>query len=157
MRVSTVCISACIAFAILPSFAGAEERAKVGILRCDVSGGLGFILTGSREMECVFKTDRGFTEKYWGQIHKFGINIGATTKGVLAWTVLAPTNGPRKGALAGDYAGLAASAALGAGVGANALVGGSDRATTLQPLSVQLQGGLELSAGVASLTLHPDD
>jgi hypothetical protein len=157
MRVSAVCcMSVAIAVAILPCSARAQDRAKVGILHCDVSGGLGFIIAGSRMMQCVYTSDNGFNEKYWGQIHKFGLDIGAATNGVMAWTVLAPTAGPRKGALAGEYAGLSASAAVGAGLGANALLGGSDRATALQPLSVQLQGGLELSAGVASLTLHQD-
>jgi hypothetical protein len=157
MRVPAICrISAVIAVAILPCFANAQDRAKVGILHCDVSGGLGFIIAGSRMMQCDFTSGHGFTEKYWGQIHKYGLDVGAATNGVMEWTVLAPTAGPRKGALAGDYAGVSASAAVGAGLGANALLGGSDRATALQPLSVQLQGGLELSAGVASLTLHPD-
>src|SRR5262249_41133726 len=132
----------------------AQERAKVGVLRCDVSGGLGFIIAGTRQMECQFKTDSGFVEKYWGQVHRFGLDIGAATDGVLGWTVLGPTAGPRRGALAGEYAGLGASATVGAGVGANALIGGSDKATVLQPISVQVQGGLELSAGVESLTLH---
>ena len=143
-----------IALAALASPAVAQDRAKVGVLRCDVSGGLGFIVAGTRQMECQFKTDSGFVEKYWGQIRRFGLDVGAATDGVLGWTVLGPTNGPQPGALAGDYAGLGASATVGAGVGANALIGGSDKATVLQPLSLQLQGGLELSAGVESLTLH---
>lgn len=143
-----------IALAALTSPAAAQDRAKVGVLRCDVSGGLGFIIAGTRQMECQFKTDSGFVEKYWGQVHRFGLDIGAATDGVLGWTVLAPTTGPRRGALAGEYAGLGASATVGAGVGANALIGGSDKATVLQPLSLQVQGGLELSAGVESLTLH---
>jgi hypothetical protein len=155
MNIRSVCgLVVSIGLAAVTVSASAQDRTKLGVLRCDVSGGLGFIIAGTREMECSFKTNSGFIEHYWGQIHKFGLDIGAATDGVLAWTVLAPTNGTRKGALAGDYAGVAASAAVGAGIGANALVGGSDRATALQPLSVQLQGGLELSAGVASLTLH---
>jgi hypothetical protein len=146
-----------IALAAMVAPAGAQERSKVGVLRCDVSGGLGFIIAGTREMECQFRTDSGFVEKYWGQVHRFGLDIGAATDGVLGWTVLAPTAGPRRGALAGEYGGLGASATLGAGIGANALLGGSDRATVLQPLSLQVQGGLELSAVVESLSLHVAD
>jgi hypothetical protein len=137
------------------TLANAQDRAKVGALRCDVSGGLGFIITSTREMECVFKSANGFTERYWGKVQKFGLNIGAATDGVLAWDVYAPSSGPRRGALTGDYAGVAASATAGPGVGANALVGGSDRSFTLQPLSLQVQAGLELSAGVESLALRP--
>ncbi len=127
---------------------------KVGALRCEVSGGLGLIIASTKEMECVFTSARGRKEHYFGKIQKFGLDIGATTQGVLAWDVFSATEGPRRGALAGDYAGVAASATAGVGAGANALVGGSDRSFTLQPLSIQMQGGLDLSAGVASMTLR---
>jgi Protein of unknown function (DUF992) len=134
----------------------AQDRVKAGTLRCDISGGLGFIITSVREMECQFTGQDGHTERYWGKVQKFGLDIGGTTSGVLSWDVYAPTVGPRRGALAGEYAGITASATVGPGLGANALLGGSDRSVGLQPLSIQVQGGLNLSAGVASLTLHPD-
>ena len=137
-----------------PALAQAPGGVKVGSLRCEVSGGLGLIITSTKEMECVFISARGRREHYFGKIQKFGLDIGATTRGVLAWDVFAPTEGPRRGALAGDYAGVAASATAGLGAGANALVGGSDRSFTLQPLSIEVQSGLNLSAGVASLTLR---
>jgi hypothetical protein len=142
---------ACVA-TVVPSLAA--ERVKVGNLRCEVSGGLGMIIASTKEMECVFTGPNGRSERYYGAIHKFGLDIGATTQGVLSWDVFAPTAGPRRGALAGDYEGVAASATLGAGLGANALVGGSGRSFALQPLSVQAQNGLDLSAGVASLSLR---
>jgi hypothetical protein len=135
--------------------AAAQEHVKVGNLSCQVSGGLGLIIASTKEMECVFNSAGGHEEHYYGKIRKFGLDIGATTGGVLSWDVYASTAGPRRGALAGDYVGVGASATVGAGAGANALVGGSDRAFTLQPLSVQVQGGLDLSAGVASMTLRP--
>ena len=72
----------------------------------------------------------------------------------MVWDVLASEKGPKRGALAGDYAGVGASATVGAGLGANALVGGSNRSIALQPLSVQTQGGLDLAGGVESLTLR---
>jgi hypothetical protein len=155
MSARETCLLTAIVAVALASSANAQDRARVGTLRCDVSGGLGFIVAGTREMECQFRSDTGSVEKYWGQVHRFGLDIGAATDGVLAWTVLVPRVGFRRGALAGDYTGVGASATLGAGVGANALIGGSDQATVLQPLSLQLQGGLELSAGVESLALHP--
>ncbi|MBV8472246.1 MAG: DUF992 domain-containing protein [Hyphomicrobiales bacterium] len=130
------------------------QQAKVGTLRCEVSGGLGMIVTSAQEMRCIFTSARGYQERYYGTIRKFGLDIGATQRGVLTWAVFAPTEGPRRGALAGDYGGADASVTVGAGVGANALVGGSDRSVMLQPLSVQVQTGLDLAAGVASLTLR---
>jgi Protein of unknown function (DUF992) len=132
----------------------AQQGVKIGALRCEVSGGLGLIITSSKEMQCAFTSARGHREHYYGTIRKFGLDIGATNQGVLAWDVFAPSEGPKRGALAGDYAGVDASATVGAGVGANALVGGFGRSFTLQPLSIQAQTGLALAAGVASMTLR---
>ena len=134
--------------------ANAQQSVKVGGLRCRVSSGLGLIITSTKEMGCTYISIGGFTERYYGTIRKFGLDIGQTNSGILAWDVLAPTSGPRRGALVGDYVGADASATVGVGVGANLLVGGFDRSITLQPLSVQAQTGLSLAAGVASLTLR---
>jgi hypothetical protein len=134
--------------------ASAQQNVKIGALRCDVSAGLGLIVASTKEMRCVYHAARGYTEHYYGAIKKFGLDIGQTNRGVLAWDVLAPTMGTRHGALAGDYVGVGASATVGAGVGANALIGGFGRSITLQPLSVEAQTGLALAAGVASLTLR---
>ena len=132
----------------------AQQGVKVGALQCNVSGGLGLIITSSKEMRCVFTSVSGNQEPYYGTIHKFGLEIGATDNGILAWDVFAPSVGPELGALAGEYVGVDASATVGAGVGANVLVG-SQRSFTLQPLSIQAQTGLALAGGVAALTLRP--
>ncbi len=145
---------AALAFASFGLPAAAQDHPKIGVLRCEVSSSLGLIITSSQEMECRFTAANGYSEPYFGKIRKFGLDIGATSQGTLTWDVLSATEGPRKGALAGDYGGVSASATAGAGVGANALIGGSDRAVTLQPVSIQTQTGLNLSAGVASMTLR---
>ena len=133
----------------------AQQGVKIGALSCEVSGGLGLIIASSKEMNCLFTSASGNREAYYGTIRKFGLDIGATDKGVLAWDVFAPSVGPERGALAGDYVGVGASATIGAGFGANALVGGFGRSFTLQPLSIQAQTGLDISGGVAALTLRP--
>jgi hypothetical protein len=71
----------------------------------------------------------------------------------MLWAVFAPTTAKLRGALAGSYVGATAEATVGAGVGANALVGGSNRTITLQPISVQGQTGLNLALGVGGLNL----
>ena len=133
----------------------AQQGVKVGRLRCNVAAGLGLIVTSSKEMSCVYTSIRGRHERYLGMIRKFGLDIGATDGGVLAWAVFAPSRTPARGALAGDYGGVTASATVGVGLGANVLVGGSNNTISLQPLSVQAQTGLALAAGVASLSLRP--
>ena len=150
IRLATLLIAGCIAAA-----PAAADETKVGVLRCDVSAGLGLVITSSRSMSCTFTPDHGRPERYSGLIQKFGLDLGATNRGVLAWNVFAPSAGPSRGALAGDYTGVDASATLGAGIGANALVGGFGRSFALQPLSIEVQSGLALAAGVASMTLRP--
>jgi hypothetical protein len=150
-----LCIAALTAATTLAQPAFADDNVKVGALRCNVSGGLGLIITSSKEMTCIFTSSKGYSERYFGAIRKFGLALGSTNKGTLAWDVFAPTLGPKRHALAGEYVGLGASATVGAGVGANALVGGDSRSFTLQPLSIQTQTGLDLAAGVSSMSLRP--
>jgi hypothetical protein len=148
------CVAALIAAIASAQPAAAQANVKIGALRCEVSAGLGLIVASSKEMRCNYRSLHGFRERYYGTIKKFGLDIGQTNNGVLAWDVLAPTMGPRRGALAGDYIGASASATVGAGVGANALIGGFGKSITLQPLSLETQTGLALAAGVAELTLR---
>jgi len=131
------------------------ERVKAGTLTCDISGGIGLIITSHKDVACIFTPSQpGPREVYVGAIDKFGLDLGATAGGELVWAVYAPTT-RRFGALAGQYSGASAEATVGAGLGANVLVGGSDRTVALQPLSVQGQAGLNVAAGVAELTLRP--
>jgi uncharacterized protein DUF992 len=138
----------------IPASAQAN-RTKVGTLSCDVSAGIGLIITSKKDLTCMFTPSQpGPREVYVGSISKFGLDLGATAGGEMVWAVYAPTT--RKfGALAGNYGGATAEATVGAGLGANVLVGGSDRTVALQPVSVQGQAGLNVAAGVAELRLRP--
>ena len=138
-----------------PTMAQAPNRTKVGTLTCDISGGIGLIITSHKDVACMFTPSQpGPREVYTGSINKFGLDLGATAGGEMVWAVYAPTN-RRFGALAGHYGGASAEATVGAGVGANVLVGGSNRTVSLQPVSVQGQAGLNLAVGVAGLELRP--
>jgi hypothetical protein len=138
-----------------PTMAQGANRTKVGTLTCDISAGIGLIITSKKDVTCMFTPSQpGPREVYTGSITKFGLDLGATAGGEMVWAVFAPTD-RRFGALAGNYGGASAEATVGAGVGANVLVGGSNRTVSLQPLSVQGQAGLNLAVGVAGLDLHP--
>jgi hypothetical protein len=151
---AALAVATAVAFPV-STVAQAANRTKVGTLSCDISGGIGLIITSKKDVTCMFTPSRrGPREVYVGSISKFGLDLGATSGGEMIWAVYAPTN--RKfGALAGHYGGATAEATVGAGVGANVLVGGSDRTITLQPVSVQGQAGLNVAAGVAGLDLRP--
>jgi Protein of unknown function (DUF992) len=137
-----------------PAIAQAPQRTKVGTLTCDISAGIGLIITSRKEVTCMF-TPSGSErrEVYVGSISKFGLDVGATAGGEMIWVVYAPTS-RRIGALAGHYSGVSGEATVGAGLGANVMVGGSDRTVALQPVSVQGQAGLNLAVGVAGLDLQ---
>jgi Protein of unknown function (DUF992) len=132
------------------------DNTKVGVLSCDVSAGVGLILTQKQDLKCAFTPDNGGKQDFYvGHIDEFGVALGAVQSGQLVWGVLAPSAGTPKGALAGTYAGVGAQASAGPGVGANVLVGGSGRAFSLQPLSVQGQVGVNVAGGVTTVTLRP--
>ncbi|MBB4039186.1 hypothetical protein GGR34_000821 [Microvirga flocculans] len=139
--------------ALGPTQAEAQTRTRAGVLTCNVSGGIGLIVTSQKTTACTFRPRRGRIEHYVGVIRKFGLDIGATSKGVLTWAVLSGGRlGP--GDLAGSYVGASAEATVGAGLGANALVGGSNRSVALQPLSVSGQTGLNFALGVGDFELR---
>ena len=134
--------------------ASAQSRTRTGVLTCNVAGGVGLILGSQKATSCVFDPRRGPNERYTGVIRKFGLDIGATQRGVIRWAVLSEGN-LAPGSLAGSYVGATAEATVGAGLGANVLVGGNNRTVALQPLSVSGQTGLNFALGVGDLELRP--
>ena len=143
------------AAALSLSFASADAGGgvKVGVLKCRIEGGVGFIIGSSKDVECEFtRAGSGKTEQYQGSIGKLGIDIGVTQEAFLGWIVFAPGK-LKEGSLKGNYTGVSAEATLGLGLGANVLIGGFRKSINLQPLSLQAQTGLDLAAGVASLQL----
>jgi hypothetical protein len=153
------------AAALLAGVLGTPTRAdesgsgtKAGTLVCDVSSGWGFIFGSSRDLKCSFTDNKNTPDHYEGHIKKFGVDIGYTAGGVIAWAVLAPSSDVAssdvaKGALAGTYAGVTGSATVGGGVGANVLVGGGNNSFSLQPLSVEGNTGLNVAGGIAAIEL----
>lgn len=134
--------------------AHAQGGIQVGTLTCNAGGHTGFVFGSTRELGCTFSTPAG-VEHYTGTISKFGVDIGYTRGGVLVWLVFAPTAQLRPGVLAGTYGGASAGAAVGVGGSVNALIGGNNNTISLQPISFQGTTGLNIAAGIASMTLTP--
>jgi uncharacterized protein DUF992 len=136
-----------------PSMADTPKIA-VGTLTCHGHGGVGLIFGSKENMRCEFQTAiSGRTFRYAATITKVGLDIGFTGESTLVWTVLGSTTDMPGEALEGSYGGVTAGVAVGIGGNANALIGGSAQSVVLQPVSVAGQTGLNLSAGVAGLTL----
>ena len=134
----------------------AFAQTKAGMLVCNTSATIGWIVGSQQKISCTFTPEYNrVPENYFGTIGRIGLDIGVTAAGVMSWLVIAPTDGGlMRGALAGDYVGASADISLGLGVGANVLVGGSNRSVALQPLSVEGEIGINLAIGVAGLTLR---
>ena len=126
---------------------------KAGVLTCNVSSGWGLVFGSSKELNCTFDNGSGREEKYGGTINKYGVDVGYHNGGVMVWAVFAPSADLAPGSLSGDYGGVTAGAAVGVGANANALIGGSDKHISLQPVSIEGLTGLNVAAGVASNSL----
>ncbi len=142
------------AIQISPSIAD-SPKVTVGTLICHGHGGVGLIFGSKEHMRCEFQTVvSGRTYRYEATITNVGLDIGFTGESTLVWTVLGSTTDLPGEALEGSYGGVTAGAAIGIGGNANVLLGGSAQSVVLQPVSVGGQTGLNLSAGVAGLTLN---
>lgn len=139
-------------FVATPAVAG--SGVNIGSLNCNVAGGVGFIFGSSKDIACVFTRPDGTAERYRGEINKYGVDIGFTGDAYMVWAVFAPGQ-VAKGALAGNYAGATAEAAVGLGLGANVLVGGSNDQIALQPASIEGVTGLNVAAGFGQISLRP--
>jgi hypothetical protein len=131
----------------------AQADVRVGVLRCHIQGGEGLIIGSSHGVRCFYRGDDGRSERYAGQLSKLGVDLGVTHANVLVWAVIAPA-APGHHALAGDYVGAQAGAALGIGGGANVLVGGGKGSFALQPLSLEHRTGVSVAAGAGRLELR---
>lgn len=152
---NTLAAAALGAVTILSAGTASAEGVKVGLLECKVSSGFGFIVGSSRDVNCVYSPAKGGAKQYYdGSIKKFGVDIGYVSEATIMWAVTAPNWDVKEGALAGDYVGGTASVAAGYGAGANALVGGGGKSFALQPVSVEGQKGIAISAGIGDLTLR---
>lgn len=130
------------------------ERFRVGRLLCATTPRIGLLVGSTQSLRCVFhgvSPPRQYI--YVGRIRRLGLDVGATGAGVLSWAVLARNSSIGPSTLRGRYVGASGNVALGPGLGANVLIGGSRRAIVLQPLSVERSIGVNLAAGVTSLTL----
>ncbi len=143
----------------MTSPSAAQAGLQAGVLSCRGDGGWSAIITSKKRFRCVFASSDGSVRgRYNAVIRKFGLDVGVTGQTALTWLVFGPAevvgSNYIPGSLEGAYAGVGAEAAFGIGAGANVLVGGGNGSFTLQPVSVQVQTGLSIAAGVETLDLE---
>ena len=144
----------CAAVLFMPLPAAEADGVKVGVLKCKIEGGWGYIIGSSKAIDCVFRpTSYRWRDHYVGSIQKLGADVGLTKGTHLVWAVFAPGR-VRRGSLAGFYFGATGEATVGVGIGGNVLIGGFRESINLQPLSLQTQTGLNAAGGIAALRLE---
>lgn len=131
-----------------------SQIATVGVLQCHLSGGVGMILFENQLLDCVYKGLSAPPQHYIGRLTNVGANIGVSGPGEMIWDVVTAATKVDPGQLTGDYVGAQGSVAVGAGGGGAVLVGGSHKSISLQPVSVSVGSGLNLSAGFGNLNLQ---
>ena len=153
------CLSAIVAALLMTAAStGVQANVEAGGLTCRSAGGVGFVVGSVLHLDCVFVPSLGGPEHHYaGVIHRYGVDLGVTKDVTLGWIVFAPTGAIHPGDLAGAYGGVQGNASVGVGAGANVMLGGSNNTFALQPVSAEGQVGLNVSAGVAGLELHPVD
>lgn len=155
-RRMTAIAAGTIAVAFTSGIAQAQPRIEVGVLTCHGGEVSRFVFGSEHRLDCVFRNKiGGARQHYTGAIHRFGLDVGIVQRSRLVWSVFAPTRALGQGALAGTYLGATAGGTIGVGASANVLVGGSNRAIALQPLSIEAQTGLNIVVGFADLQLRP--
>ena len=144
-------------FGLIAGTANAAENIELGLLTCDVEGGVGLILGSRKDLTCVFEygNNRRPDDLYTGTVKKLGLDIGVTGRSVVKWVVLgANVDALASGSLAGDYVGVSAGASVGVGLGANALIGGSNDGFILQPFSIEGSEGVNIAVGFSKFSLR---
>lgn len=154
MRLLTLTIATLALMAPIAT-ASAAPAVRAGILQCQGGQNVGFVVGSVTSLECVFRSEGRRPEPYIARVQRIGLDLGVTDQTQLSWAVSAPNSRLGRGELAGSYGGVGANASIGIGGGGNFLVGGPANAYALQPISLQGQTGLNVTAGIAGLELQP--
>lgn len=133
----------------------AEPGIQLGVLTCQMTDQTNLILYTNQKFDCTYESASGQTETYEGQIDKVGADLSVKEGFHIVWLVKAPTSDyDAPGALKGNYAGIAADAAVIHGGGAKLLVGGGENHLTLQPAALTKVTGAGVSVGIQSFSLN---
>ncbi len=151
-----------LAFAAIPAqqaFAGSTAGTKIGTLQCRTvpNTEVNLLIHSTVDVKCVFKSTAGEMEHYVGETGiGLGVNLSVKTNETIGYLVFASDFKKGEYKLAGKYIGGGGSATVGAGVGAQALIGGSNKSVSLQPIVLSTSEGFGATGGITYLYLQPD-
>lgn len=150
------------AFAAIPAqqaHAGSTAGTKIGTLQCKTvpHSGVNLLIHSTVDVTCEFKSTAGELEHYKGETGiGLGVDLAVKSNETLGYLVFASDFKKGEYKLAGKYVGGGGSATVGAGVGAQALIGGSNKSVSLQPVVLSSSEGFGVTGGITYLYLQPD-
>src|SRR5947208_17073195 len=120
--------AAALVLAVTCAEPAAARRVRAGVLTCDISAGMSFIIGSQKSVACTFAPEPpGPQQVYNGSITKFGLDIGATGVGVMVWAVFTDSIAPPgPGFLAGAYFAPKGQDTAAPGLGAHFVIAGPD-------------------------------
>ncbi len=139
-----------------------DRDVQVGALTCTVQPNTrrNYVVRSTAQVDCTYAPIKGEKETYRGVTGiQLGIDLTVRENETLRFAVFSSR---KKGearpeyALEGKYFGASATASLTYGVGAAALVGGSRKEISLQPVGIETLRGLGIGAGLGFLYLERD-
>ena len=55
----------------------AQANVKLGVLRCSIDGGLGYVIASNKTLDCTYRSSHdGTKEHYTGLVSKLGVDLG---------------------------------------------------------------------------------
>jgi len=131
------------------------SRIYIGALECNVGGGMGYIIAGSRQATCLFTPASGQPQAYTASLRDLGLDIGETRPVRMLWKAysLGSQRGPW--ALAGTYVGQTTAVSAGTAAGGNWLYGGKDTEIALASTATFVgdNAGYDIQYAAMSMTL----
>jgi len=132
----------------------AASRIYLGALTCNVSGSQGYILGGTKQLNCVFLDKDGAPATYVGTINQVGLDIGYTKAVHSIWRVYALGQVVPADQIGGRFVGETTTIALGGSQGGgNWLVGGRDKNIAMLAVGVVKDNAYNFATGVQDMTL----
>jgi hypothetical protein len=131
---------------------------EIGVLKCSVVAGsrTNLLVRSTADVSCTFN-NQGTLERYRGEAGiALGLDLSFKTEENMAFAVISATSNANPGSytLAGKYVGGQAAASVGVGLGAKVLVGAGNQSLSLQPLALETNKGLGVSAGIGFLYIE---
>lgn len=146
---------------VIERTSASDRTVELGQMLCVVQPNTrrNYIIRSTAQVNCEFTPLKGEKEMYKGVTGiQLGIDLTVREDDELRFAVLSSYKKGEerpKHALSGKYFGASATASITYGLGVAALVGGSGKKISLQPLGLQALRGLGLGAGLGYLYLEP--